>query len=165
MVFPSPAMRNWSQEPAGGTAGQKGTGIQGSVCLNDRKRPWGEPGNSGLHHERATKSQRGKGGVVAFWGFPRRYKPEALGLRKLFLLICPSFKIGRFHIKNSRFSDFLGKSDDVCTLNLTPDGSHWLEPKSQPPWAQLPSLPQALFTLLSVRSLQALGLQPGLGQL
>lgn len=91
------------------------------------------------------------------WGLPRRYKPEALGLRKLFA------PIGRFHIKNSRFSDFLGKSEAVCTLSLTPDGSYCLEPKSQPPWAQLPSLPQALFTLLFVRSLQALGLQSWTG--
>lgn len=33
------------------------------------------------------------------WGCPRHYKPQAVGLRNLFLLICPRFKIGRFHLK------------------------------------------------------------------
>lgn len=107
ILFPSPIgwgpwwgglVRNWSQQPARGIPGYKG--IQG-LCTwttKDKAEALGVSQTTADFPVRGQQSYKGGGRCPGTARVSRHYKPEALGLRNVFL-ICPNFRIGRLHIK------------------------------------------------------------------
>lgn len=134
-------MRNSSQEPAGGAPGHKGRGIQGSVCLDNGERPWGEPATVAFYHERATESQRWKRGALALLGLSQALSNQRCWAEKFICTYLPKFQNWEISHKNPDFQTPWVNQMMCLHSTSIPDGNHWLALKSQLPWAWPTSLP------------------------